>query len=170
MAATYSFIEFSWYTFTIQTEDHVVRIAPLAVKGRNGFTSVEQFLLNVLYVPIALHCYFALFKVPSFPWVAQSMVALVRTLCFPFNIWILEIIQDRILRFLYGFNPAWDYTGAPGSRFGGAINLAHWKLWIALGTVPCISSNTWSGCLFIITLLSSIHILKITARWHYRTF
>jgi len=170
MAATYSFIEFSWYTFTIMNEHHVVLIAPLSVRGRNGFTSVEQFILNVLYIPIALHCYCALFEYPNLPWILQNISALVRTMCFPFNIWLLEIVQNWILRFLYGFNPAWDYTGAPGSRFGGAINVAHWKLWVALGTVLCICRNAWTGCLFIITLLSSIHILKAATRWHYQTF
>ena len=159
-AATYSYIEYSWYTFTLQTPQGI-EIAPLSVKGRKGFTSVEQFIANILYVPIALHAYLHILSVENLglPFI---IVLIIRTALFPFNIWILEIIQAEIIKYLMGFNPAWDYTGNPGSFFGGDINLRHWKLWILLGFLSSVCHPPY-GVIFVITMLSCIHYFKIKA-------
>jgi len=163
MALTYSFIEWSWYTFTKEINGHII-IVPLAEKGRKGFTSVEQCIANTLYLPIAMHSYLHLFSLAgldpcSIPYFG---VMGLRILCFPFNIWILEIVQDRVMKFMMGINPAWDYSNAKGSMFDGAINLHHWKLWIVLGLIAS-TFNLLAGFAFVWLFFSTVHFLKYRA-------
>lgn len=161
MSLTYSFIEFSWYTFTFETMDRVVRIAPLGEKGRKGFTTIEQLIGNILYLPISMRGYALLFNlIGSFvPLSYFDFLIVFRILLFPFNIWLLEIVQHEVFTFLFGFNPAWDYTGAPGSRCDGAINLAHCKLWVFLGVLAALCSPI-HGIVFMLVLLSVLHSVK----------
>lgn len=161
MALTYSYIEYSWYTFTYETVDRVVRIAPLHMKGRDGFTTVEQFIGNSFYLPIAMNGYAILFQCVGalfFPSIIDILIVF-RIILFPFNIWLLEIVQHEVLKFIFGFNPAWDYTGAPGSRCDGAINLSHAKLWVFLGILAA-TCTPMHGIIFMIVLLTLVHILR----------
>lgn len=160
MSLTYSAIEYTWYMNTLQMDDGSVQIIPLRVPGRVGFTSWEQLIGNILYVPFALNGYSSVFSTDGYSRQTLAvMVTLIRILLFPVNIWLLEIIQDRIMKWLMGFNPAWNYTGAPGSRFDGAINLAHWKLWIILGCISVVA-NPFEGSIFILCCVVIIQILK----------
>merc|ERR1712137_865288 len=151
---TYSFIEWTWYTFTHQ-KDGVVRLVPFGHRGRPGFTSVEQFIGNLLYLPIGMHGYLELFPVEGLEPYSICMTIL-RISLFPINIWLLEIIQDGIMKLLLGFNPAWNYSGCKGSMFGGAINLNHWKLWIILGVLAS-TFDPPVGIAFVWICLLGIH-------------
>jgi len=164
MSLTYSFIEWSWYTFTKEINGHII-IVPLAEKGRKGFTSVEQCVANTLYLPLAMHGYLLIFSLDgidpcSFPYFG---IICLRILFFPFNIWLLEIVQDRVMKFMMGMNPAWDYSNAKGGMFDGAINLHHWKLWIVLGLIAS-TFNLPAGLAFVWIFFSTVHFLKYRAQ------
>jgi hypothetical protein len=58
-----------------------------------------------------------------------------RLMLYPVNIWAVELVQDAALRWLHGFNPAWDYRGCAGARFNGAICLEMWPEWLLVGLV-----------------------------------
>ena len=164
MALTYSFIEWSWYTFTKEVDGHII-IIPLAERGRKGFTSVEQCVANILYLPIAMHVYLLFFSIDGLETFSTPYLFMMflRIICFPFNIWLLEIVQDRVMKYMMGMNPAWDYSSAPNSMFDGAINLHHWKLWIVLGLIAS-TCNPPFGLTLVWVLVCSVHYAKYRAR------
>lgn len=164
MAFTYSFIEWSWYTFTKEVDGRII-VVPLADKGRKGFTSVEQFVANVLYLPLGIYLYSVVFpfehldpcSIPYF------LMIFIRIAFFPFNIWFLEIVQDRVMKYMMGINPAWDYSSAKGGMFDGAINLHHWKLWLVLGVIASTLDPSTGICL-VWCMFLSVHAMKFYAR------
>merc|ERR1712108_60067 len=93
---------------------------------------------------------------------SKPLLIPLRILCFPLNIWLLEIVQHEVFKFLFGFNPAWDYTGAPGSMCDGAINLAHAKLWLVLGYI-CAFCSPINGIVLVLFGLLVVHIAKFVA-------
>ena len=159
MSLTYSAIEFTWYTCTLQLDDGSVSVVPFRVKGRKGFTSVEQLVGNILYIPIAFQGYASLLSHDNSTAFAAFILIFMRVALFPFNIWLLEIVQDTAFKRLYGFNPAWNYTGAPGSRLNGAINLHHWKLWTIMGSVSVLF-NPMTGVIFLLSCIVLIQTIK----------
>jgi len=88
------------------------------------YTTSSQWFLNVLYLP-------AMFKF-FFPFVDHSIVLF--TLTFPFQVWLLEIIQGYFLIWLYGHNVAWSYAG-DNVYFHGNIKLTMYHWWALLGLV-----------------------------------
>ena len=103
-----------------------------------AFTSWAQFYCNLLYVPILLDLYGKLFS--SLPWLY--------VLCFPLNIYILEIIVGHFLIWLHGYNVAWCYRDYTDSYANGCFRLAHAPFWLGLGF--CTHSlwpivTTWSN-------------------------
>ena len=91
-------------------------------------TTIEQWLCNILTIPIALDAY---------KWVIPNM--LIRIALMPLDVWSVEILQTILLVSLYGFNPAWNYTGKRGSRLNGAIRLTMFPEWWILGcAIECI--------------------------------
>ncbi|KAF9972435.1 hypothetical protein BGZ73_004438 [Actinomortierella ambigua] len=97
-AALFSCTEYTFYTMTVEDPDGTVRVKPFA--GRPGHTTIHQFVMNVFYIPILVHGYHAVIH-----------NTYLRILLFPFNIWLLEIIQGYTLMYLLGYNAAWTYRG-----------------------------------------------------------
>jgi hypothetical protein len=122
-ACGYSCIEYTWYTVTTEDEHGHVIFTPGEPTCRQGFTTFAQWWANVLYIPILLHVYHAI--VP---------IAWLRLVLFPFNVWVLEIVEGYFLMLVYGRNVAWDYTDSQ-SYFHGNITLSHWNVWLVLGLV-----------------------------------
>jgi hypothetical protein len=90
------------------------------------WTSYEQFICNLLFLPIFLHGYDALISTYFF-----------RIALFPINVWIYEFIVGTLLKLIYGHNPAWNYENQPGSHFNGLICIRRDYIfrWIILGSI-----------------------------------
>lgn len=95
----------------------------LVTKGT--LTTWEQFVMNLFYTPILIHQYKKLIK--SY---------FIRVLCFPFNVWIAEIIMGAYL--FYGHNHrVWHYTDSM-ALFNGFISLSFVHYWLILGIIVFI--------------------------------
>lgn len=117
----------------MEEADGSVRFAPFARNRRKGFTTFAQWWANVVYAPVLLHGYWRL--VPPSAWL--------RVLCFPLNVWALEIVQGYGLAFVYGGkNPAWHYSDR-WALFDGHITLSHWNLWLLLGAAVHFFAAPW---------------------------
>eukprot|EP00759_Apiculatamorpha_spiralis_P025597 PhF_6_TR29041/c0_g1_i1/m.42281 len=120
-SACFSVIEWNFYKYSTDNPDGSVTLHTSPVKP--GFTTVEQFMMNVLYIPILTFGYSAI--IPTW-WLRVALS--------PFNLWLLEIVEGTILMALYGgYNPAWDYSDRPDGYVKGMIKLGHWKFWVVLG-------------------------------------
>jgi hypothetical protein len=118
-SALYSCIEFNFYCHTVDKPDGSFTVVPF---NKPGFTTVEQFMMNVLYMPLLTDGYRGLIGSP-----------LLRVILSPFNIWTLEIVEGVLLMMMYGYNPAWDYSDRPDGYLNGLIKKGHWSLWVLLG-------------------------------------
>lgn len=120
-AFTFVVIETFWITITTEDADGTVRITGWT--GHLGHSSYAQFWSNVIFTPLILFLY-------------RHMIthAMLRVLLFPFNIWLLEIIEGYILMFLFGKNVAWEYRGADAYCHGN-IKLSYALPWVALGLI-----------------------------------
>jgi len=86
-------------------------------------TTFAQWWVNILTIPLFIFAYQALIP-----------YTLLRVSLMPLNIWTMELVQAKILKTAYGgVNPAWDYSGEPGSRFSGVIDLRMGPEWLLLG-------------------------------------
>ena len=121
-AAAFSILEWNFYKHSTHYPDGTTQLSVAVVAP--GFTSVEQFMMNVLYIPILVFGFRMI--VPS---------AVVRIPLAPLNIWTLEIVQGSVLRAFYGYNPAWDYTPFADGRLCGMIKIGHWPFWVGLGVM-----------------------------------
>ena len=119
LSCGFSVIEWLYYRHSSERSDGTVSLSLQPVRG--GHTTVEQWIMNLLFIPVFVFGYRACIK-----------GTLLRCLLSPLNIWMLEIVEGSVLGSLYGYNPAWDYSGQPGSAFRGLIQLSYWKLWIGL--------------------------------------
>ena len=81
--------------------DFLLRVVAFRfIERRKPYTSVAQFGANLLYIPVLLHGYHAVF--------GSSPLAFIGL--FPVNVWVLEVVEEWcILRPLFGFNVAWCY-------------------------------------------------------------
>ena len=99
-----------------------------------AFTSLAQFWGNLLYTPVLLDAYWHLF------FGGQSGGGVIPTILyvilFPFNVWLLEIVLDRIFVISYKRNVAWCYCTYSDSACGGALRLGHGIWWLLMG-VAC---------------------------------
>ena len=117
-AVAYSFME---YTFTFFSDG-------------KPFTSFAQFWGNCLYTPVLLEGYSWLISTFGiFFDLGLKEEITVYVLLFPLNIWILELVLDRVFIMVYGRNVAWCYCTYDDSYFGGAVRLGHGIYWIGLG-------------------------------------
>jgi hypothetical protein len=113
-ATLYTFIE---YTFT-------------TLNDGEGFTSFAQFWGNLLYTPVVLDVYWALIN-PN----EGTFQKVVYVLLFPCNIWLLEIVLDRLYLIIHGRNVAWCYHEYSDCAVGGCIRLGHGVYWLAMGVL-----------------------------------
>lgn len=107
LSLVYSFTEYSFTYFE---------------RGK-AYTSLAQFLGNVLYMPVLVDVYGDFF---------QSSPTLY-VLLFPVNIWLLEIIQGIAIRWIWGRNVAWCYADYADELLGGLIRIGHALWWWGLG-------------------------------------
>ena len=112
-AAAYSGIEFV-FTFLHEGE---------------AFTSFAQFWGNLLYTPVLLDGYWWLLA----PQQRGVPGAALYVLLFPLNVWLLEIVLDRVFIAVYGRNVAWCYCTSADHGCGGAVRLGHGVFWLMLG-------------------------------------
>ena len=124
-APVYALIETTFTTLRHEDENNT----PIyGWTGEFGHTTFVQFWANMLYLPILLHYYRDVVPPALYP-------GYVRVLLFPFNIWLLEIIEGYFIMFLFDYNVAWDYGDAWDSHFNGNIKLSYYFFWAALGAV-----------------------------------
>jgi len=122
-ATLYSVIEWNFYRFSTDHMDGTTTLSWTPVKA--GFTTVEQWIMNVLYIPVLVFGFRALVPYP-----------LLRIILSPFNVWTLEIVEGSILMVFYrGVNPAWDYSDKPDGCLNGLIKIGHWRFWVGLGII-----------------------------------
>mmetsp|Transcript_91295 Transcript_91295/g.182049 ORF Transcript_91295/g.182049 Transcript_91295/m.182049 type:complete len:243 (-) Transcript_91295:165-893(-) len=125
-------IETTWTS--IATEDPITGALTVSFRPvRHGHSSFAQFWINVIFTPGLLFLYRSLVSqafllVPGF----MQYVSIVRVLCFPVNIWCLEIIEGYLLMLFFGRNVAWEYRG-PKAYFHGNITLEYYIPWCLLG-------------------------------------
>lgn len=93
-------------------------------RGR-PYTSAAQFGANLLYVPVLLDAYGRIF----------DGAPLLYVLCFPLNVWLLEVVVERFIVLVHGRNVAWCYKDYADECLGGCIRLGHGVAWWALGAV-----------------------------------
>jgi hypothetical protein len=93
------------------------------IKKNVYFTTKEQFVMNMIFVPFIIEDFNRLFR--NFYW---------RHFIFPFNIWIFELMMGFTLILIFGNNPAWRYKGRY-SYFRNQINLIHYPRWLFLGVL-----------------------------------
>lgn len=92
--------------------------------GERGtsFTSFSQFVGVVLYAPLLLDVYGALAGPP-----------LLYVICFPLNVWLLEVVIGGVLTWVHGFNVAWCYADYADTFAWEQARLGHAPAWLALG-------------------------------------
>lgn len=103
----YSFIEYNFTYFE---------------RGK-AYTSMAQFVANVLYMPLLVDLYSHFLW--RFPFLYMSL--------FPMNIWLLEIVQGLAIQWIYGRNVAWCYADYADELFNGLIRIGHAIWWWGLG-------------------------------------
>ena len=103
----YSFIEYNFTYFE---------------RGK-AYTSMAQFVANVLYMPLLVDLYSHFLW--RFPFLYMSL--------FPINIWLLEIVQGLAIQWIYGRNVAWCYADYADELFNGLIRIGHAIWWWGLG-------------------------------------
>ncbi|KAI8837963.1 hypothetical protein BJ741DRAFT_683179 [Chytriomyces cf. hyalinus JEL632] len=57
-----------------------------------------------------------------------------RVLMFPLLVWGLEVVEGFVLIGMYGWNPAWIYSG-DNAYLLGTIHMGHGKFWLLLGVL-----------------------------------
>jgi len=103
--------------------------------GERGrpYTSLAQFVANLLYVPVLLDTYGALLAARG---------PLLYALLFPLNVWLLELIVGHAIAWLHGRNVAWCYADYADAFGNGCARLGHAPAWLALGAV-CYVAYPW---------------------------
>lgn len=91
-----------------------------AYRYPDGVTTIEQFVLNLLYTPILIHGY--------------ERVVLnnyLRILLFPFNVWLAEMVMGTFMLNVLGYR-IWLYDDAL-ALCDNHITLSFFHWWILLG-------------------------------------
>jgi len=91
---------------------------------KHGHTSWAQFLTTILWYPIGTVLYFQL----------TENHLILRYLCFPFSIWLLEILSGYYLSKIWNTR-AWIYEKGPYTYFDQNITLKYFFYWIGLGLI-----------------------------------
>jgi hypothetical protein len=122
-AGAFAFVESTWTSLT------------------SGFphTTWYQFYCNLAYTPFLLGTSYTFWG--SFGGDCLffgNEIDVIRVLCFPIAIYMLELIQGYSLIFIFGENRAWHYNGSL-ALFHGNITLAYFFVWILFGLVIEVS-------------------------------
>ena len=97
-----------------------------AVERGARYTSLAQFGANLLYIPVLLDGY---------GWLLEGQPAHVYVLLFPINVWVLELVVDRLLVLAFGRNVAWCYLDYADELCGGCVRLGHAPAWWLLAVI-----------------------------------
>lgn len=105
-------------------------------------TTVEQYILNLIYSPVLIHLY-------------ERVVTcnFMRILLFPFNIWIAEIVMGTFMVNVFGYR-IWHYEDAL-ALCNGHITLSFFFYWILMGI--------FASCYFWIR--DELNLLCATLQW-----
>ena len=130
-------------------------IEPIFSRFHLGYfhTTIHQFLANILFGGIFLQTCRNMRNSPGMKLnlvlgkekKLQRMLHPIYVSLFPFLVWILEIVQDRVIKFCCnGVNPAWDYSYDPKwSRLNGAIHLGFYIYWVGLALIIDLVDIEW---------------------------
>jgi hypothetical protein len=88
------------------------------------YTTMWQFLMNIYFTYFCIYLYRK--KITNWK---------KRILYMPLNLWLYEIIVGYYSIYIWGYNPAWDYTNMRRSMFHGTIRLDYLFVWWLLGIV-----------------------------------
>ena len=114
-----------------------------------GYTSVAQFVANILYTPVLLDLYGTLL----------ADKPLLYVLLFPCNVWWLEVVVAYVLIWLYGHNVAWCYDDYSDAFCHASFRLGHGLFWLGLGAIclhlyPLLIETTDSAAAWVEAELS----------------
>ena len=90
-----------------------------------SYTSLAQCWCNLLYVPVLLDLY---------GWVFGHSFALY-LLLFPINVWVMEVVMERLIVLVHGRNVAWSYLDYADELLHGCVRLGHGVFWLVLGVI-----------------------------------
>lgn len=96
-----------------------------AYRFPTGVTTVEQFLLNLVYSPVLIHGYSKL--------ITKNHL---RVFLFPFNVWIAELAMGYFMQHIMGYR-IWYYEDAL-ALFDGHITLSFYIWWLILGFITTL--------------------------------
>ena len=88
----------------------------------NGYTTLEQFIMNFFYAPVSIHGYRSAIKVP-----------ILRIIFFPLNVWVAELVMGSYLLYVHD-RRVWIYQDEY-ALFNGFITLSFVLYWILLGSL-----------------------------------
>ena len=98
-----------------------------------AFTSLAQFWGNLIYTPVLLDAYWYLIFGADSGEADGVISTLLYILGFPLNVWLLELVLDRLFIICYTRNVAWCYCTYSDSACGGAVRLGHGIWWLLMG-------------------------------------
>jgi hypothetical protein len=98
-----------------------------------AFTSLAQFWGNLVYTPVLLDAYWYLFFGGGGGGGGGVVATLLYVLFFPLNVWVLELVLDRLFILCYTRNVAWCYCTYSDAACGGALRLGHGVWWLLMG-------------------------------------
>lgn len=118
-AVAYGLMEATWYRFW---------------EGQ-WFTTWEQFVANVLVLPLTVCAYR---RVVFLSWL--------RIVLFPFNLWVFEIVCGYMLQGLFGTNRAWSYKGCPYAAFDDHVSFRCFWRWLLFGVLVEMAYSYVEAC------------------------
>eukprot|EP00760_Papus_ankaliazontas_P032525 PhM_4_TR587/c0_g1_i1/m.86353 len=104
----------------------------------------EQWFANVLFVPLLLPFFWH--NVFVHPVELSDVAALLwNGVAFTLFVWVLEVVMNYVLIFLFGYNRAWQYHGRD-AFFHGAVKAGYIVHWMPLGAVAgIVGQNVLDG-------------------------
>lgn len=123
------------YCFTTVTDSYLK-----TGKWEGGATTPEQWLLNVLIIPIIIPVYYGIVQSDelTFDIFAVFEIDLLTVIFSGVWVWVLEIIEGYFMIYLFGWNRCWQYFGKD-AMFDGTIKLGYLPFWLIMGfAMECV--------------------------------
>lgn len=156
IASAFALIEASYYVVSKYGDNHTIVLRPVSDWSlRNAYTTLQMWGALVIYTPILIHAYrstvhdsvhflndrYGIFSSHAENESIALVIAIVRVLFYPLDVWVFEILSGYWLKRFY--KRAWFYEG-PYARMDGLIRLDYFVLWWGLGIIIELTVDTAS--------------------------